>query len=62
MTKDEFKHLKVGDVVQLNSGGAKMTVDQIVDNLIYCICWNENIFEVVRVTNTGLAFALLKKV
>ncbi len=38
----ETKPLAVGDVVQLKSGGPKMTVDRILDSGIHCVWFSED--------------------
>ncbi len=38
----ETKPLAVGDVVQLKSGGPKMTVDRILDGRIDCVWFSED--------------------
>ena len=56
MTHEEAKTLKIGDVVQMNSGGPQMTVAKKEHNFITCFYWfeAENIFK-----NTTQDYAML---
>lgn len=41
MTEEQFKDLKAGDVVRLNSSSAKMTITQIEETFVSVIYFND---------------------
>lgn len=58
MTEEQFKNLKIGDVVKLNSSNAKMTVTKIEDNFVSVIYFNDKgIIE----TKSQIPYAALTK-
>ena len=41
MTEEQFKNLKIGDVVKLNSSNSKMTVTKIEDSSVLVMYFND---------------------
>ncbi len=54
----ETKPLAVGDVVQLKSGGPKMTVDRIFDGGISCVWFSEDHMPYVQQYTSQEIFAV----
>jgi uncharacterized protein YodC (DUF2158 family) len=55
MSKNEFE---IGDVVKLKSGGPRMVVNKVEDNLVYTAFWNDVKGEIGYL---NLDYALFKK-
>ena len=56
MTEEQFKDLKPGDVVKLNSSSTKMTVTQIEETFVSVIYFND---ATVLETKTRIPYAAL---
>ncbi|MGD1834961.1 MAG: DUF2158 domain-containing protein [Nitrososphaeraceae archaeon] len=56
--KNEFK---IGDIVQLKSGGPKMTIYEIQDDVISCASFTSN-EEFITLSMPGIALVKYKKI
>ena len=57
MAKNEFQ---IGDVVRLKSGGSKMVVDSVSQNVVSCVVWSDKDSKVIKAAD-NIDYALLEK-